>query len=67
MFESLLQLLERFEIAIVDRIDGRATKLRVPSFFKEYLPSTQWPKECPTNQVEVNWWYQFSEQPPEGR
>jgi len=66
-FESLLLLLEKFEVATPFGSGGKkAPRFLVPAFCQEYLPARRWPPQCPPSMMETYRWFQFLEAPTAG-
>ena len=61
-FDSMVRLMERFEIAAwVD-----SDTMVVPEFLAEDLPVGVWPTACPAAQIGLQRWFQFVKEPPRG-
>ena len=61
-FDSMVRLMERFEIAA--SVDS--STMVVPEFLTEELPTGVWPATCPDGQTGLYRWFQFVKEPPRG-
>jgi hypothetical protein len=67
-FNSMVQLMERFDIGMISQVDedGHPQEFLLPSFFPAYLPPRLWSNECPAAQTQTTRLFRFRDWMPAG-